>query len=84
MTTRIPAFAVPVGLLLAYILLSLLHFDTAFIFHGDHERDLRLATVLVQEGAWPEHSPSISPLPFELGPLLYLVLAPAVAISPGK
>ena len=70
------------GLLLCFLVLELVFFNSAFLFHGDHERDLRLATVWVQHGEWPQSSPSISPLPFELGPLLYLVLAPAVVISP--
>lgn len=71
------------GLLLATsLLLDLVHFHDAFRFHGDHERDLRLATLLARHGVWPESSPSISPLPFELGPVLYLLMAPGVAISP--
>ncbi|MFT7625547.1 MAG: hypothetical protein ACI9WU_004738, partial [Myxococcota bacterium] len=70
------------AVVLAYLGLELWLFDSAFIFHGDHERDLRYATLWVGSGVWPESSPSISPLPFELGPLLYFFLAPAVAISP--
>ena len=77
-----PAWFGLATLLLAWLGLSLWHFDVAFLFHGDHERDLRYATLLVQHGVWPESSPSISPTPYELGPLLYLILAPAVAISP--
>ncbi|HIA02853.1 MAG TPA: hypothetical protein EYN06_05320 [Myxococcales bacterium] len=67
--------------LLAYVALSLLHFDSVFIFHGDHERDLRFARLLALEGIWPTASPSISPLPFELGPLLYFILTPAMWVS---
>jgi hypothetical protein len=64
-----------------YATLTLTHFEPAFRFHGDHERDLRYATLLVEHGVWPDASPAIAPTPFELGPLLYLVLAPAIAIS---
>lgn len=65
-----------------WLLFDLVWFQEAFIFHGDHERDLRYATLFVSQGIFPDSTPSISPLPFELGPLLYFVLAPAVAISP--
>ncbi len=62
-------------------LFTLTVFEPAFRFHGDHERDLRFATLLVQHGLWPDSTPAISPTPFELGPLLYLLMAPLVAVS---
>ncbi len=65
-----------------WLAIQLIWFQDAFLFHGDHERDLRYATLWVNQGIFPDSSPSISPLPFELGPLLYLLLAPIVAISP--
>ena len=70
------------AVLAAYLALEIGPFADAFIFHGDHERDLRYATLWVRAGIWPESSPAVAPLPFELGPLLYVLLAPAVAISP--
>ena len=69
------------AIVLAYLGLELFVFDVAFIFHGDHERDLRHVWVLVTHGDWPQSTPSISPLPFELGPLLYLIMAPMVRLS---
>lgn len=78
---RAPWLVVGAALALS-MLLQLTLFEDAFLFHGDHERDLRYATLWVQRGIWPDSTPSISPTPFELGPLLYMILAPAVAISP--
>lgn len=65
-----------------WLVFTLTLFEPAFRFHGDHERDLRFATLLVQHGLWPDATPAIAPTPFELGPLLYLLLAPLVALSP--
>jgi len=71
-----------VGLvIIAYWALEVWGFEEAFVFHGDHERDLRMVTGLVQRGEWPTVTPSVSPFPFQLGPLLYLLMAPMVAIS---
>jgi hypothetical protein len=68
-------------LVLVWFILSYWRFEPAFLFHGDHERDLRYGTLMVSHGIWPESTPSISPTPFELGPWLYFVMAPGVAIS---
>ena len=65
-----------------WVTLTLTLFTPAFLFHGDHERDLRFTTLLVQHGHWPSSTPAISPTPFELGPMAYLLLAPAVWLSP--
>ncbi|MBT9555587.1 MAG: hypothetical protein IV100_06130 [Myxococcales bacterium] len=65
-----------------WVTLTLTLFTPAFLFHGDHERDLRFTTLLVQHGHWPIATPAISPTPFELGPMAYLLLAPAVWLSP--
>jgi hypothetical protein len=65
-----------------WVTLTLTLFTPAFLFHGDHERDLRFTTLLVQHGHWPSATPAISPTPFELGPMAYLLLAPAVWLSP--
>lgn len=65
-----------------WVTLTLTLFTPAFLFHGDHERDLRFTTLLVEHGHWPSATPAISPTPFELGPMAYLLLAPAVWLSP--
>jgi len=65
----------------AFASLQVWHFEEAFVFHGDHERDLRMALGLVERGEWPAVTPTISPFPIQLGPLLYLILAPIVAVS---
>jgi hypothetical protein len=75
-------WAVASGLVLIWITLSVWVFDVAFIFHGDHERDLRYVTLWAQHGRFPESSPAIAPLPFELGPMSYFWLLPAVWLSP--
>ncbi len=69
-------------LVFVWFVMTFWRFEAAYLFHGDHERDLRFATLFVQHGIWPESTPSISPTPFELGPLLYVVMAPGILFSP--
>ncbi len=79
MTPRRSVLALAVLVALATVL-DLGHFGPAFTFHGDHERDLRMTERLLA-GDWPDTTPAVAPLPFELGPLAYLVLAPALAVT---